>query len=154
MELLLSFLITFWRTAVFCIAFASTEFCNSEILTSLKYLLIQQRWLLLFVAGRDSQTTTSRCPRDCGLPWAVMGRENRELDALESKYRVKVPIWAVLHFEGKSSNQTDFCLITKTQSKAPWKANRFVNVSITWLISIVKKVNPCWYICLMWNSRH
>lgn len=54
MELLFFFSITFWRRAVFCITFASMEFCNSEILTSLKYLLIQQRWLLFFVAGRDS----------------------------------------------------------------------------------------------------
>jgi len=68
------------------------------------------------VAGRDSFKPQ---PPDVPGLWFVMGREKREYDALESKYRVKVPVWAACHFEGRCRIQMVFYLVTKNQSKAP-----------------------------------
>lgn len=119
MELLLFFLINFWRRAIFCIAFQALSFATQKFLTSLKYLLTQWRWLLLFLAGRDlSKPQPPDVPGTvvCLEPWGGRRRKMNPLHASKSKYRVKVPAWAALSLGGKGRIQT-ILFNYKNQSK-------------------------------------
>lgn len=115
MELLLFFLINFRRRAIFCIAFQALSFATQKFLTSLKYLLTQWRWLLLFLAGRDfSKPQPPDVPGTviCLEPWGGRRGKMNPFHALKSKYRVKVPAWAALCLGGKGESK-QLCLITK-----------------------------------------